>query len=75
MNNHGYVFRIFMSISQLLNVILTNGNSKQTLSGNVGYMAHNRMGKRWKVAEWLINTLIFFHKNHCYRSIDWSEVE
>ena len=45
-----------------------------TVSGEVGYAEY--CGKKWGVvAALIINAIIFWHRNHCYESIEWDEVD
>lgn len=52
--------RIGDALSQLLNVALFNGHPNESLSGRA-----YRTGSSWRV---VIDTLLWFDKNHCFVS-------
>ena len=68
-----YLFRVLMSLSQLLNTIL-GGRVDHTFSGRVGRAAEE--GKTWgKIMAEIIDTLFFFDPDHCARSIERDELK
>jgi len=69
-----YALRILISIDQLFNVLLFNGDEDHTISGMVGYKAFTTKKRRWLIAESIINTIFWLDKNHCYNSIEWDEI-
>ena len=67
-----YVFRVLIALDQFGNALL-GGRPDHTISGRVGYYALKN--KQWALnAERVINTLFFWDKDHCRRSIEWDEV-
>jgi len=74
-NKKSYIFRLMVSIDQLLNVLLLNGSEDHTISGHVGYRALVTHKKKWLYAERFINTLFWFDKGHCRESIEYDEIE
>ena len=70
-----YTLRVVIAVDQLFNVLLMNGSEDHTISGHVGWKAYTTDKKYWKVLERFINGLIWFDKDHCYKSIEWDEVE
>jgi len=69
-----YPLRVVIAVDQFFNVLLLNGNEDQTISGHVGYKAQMSNAYTWRIAEKIINTLIWFDPNHCFNSIEWDEV-
>jgi len=55
-----------MLLSHLLNT-LTGGKHDHSFSARVGYLAHIR-GIGWAIVmAKIIDTMLWFHPNHCYR--------
>lgn len=70
-----YLLRLFIAFDQFLNVLFLNGSEDHTISGHVGYKAMITNKTRWLVAEKIINTIVFFDKDHCRKSIEFDEVK
>lgn len=61
-----YIINILASLSVILNTV-TGGSYRNTFSARVGYQS-NIKNKFWaKTCETVINTILFFDKNHCYK--------
>jgi len=71
---HSYILRLLISIDQFFNVLLLNGNEDQTISGRVGYRSYKTGKWYWLALEKIINTIFFFHDNHCKNSIEFDRV-
>ena len=71
----GYILRLVISLDQFFNVLILNGNEDHTISGRVGYRAHITNKWYWLALQKIINTIFFFDKNHCYKSIEWDRVK
>lgn len=68
-----YLWRVLIAIDQLLNALL-GGRPDHTISGRVGY--HAKQGKRWaRAARFILDRLFWFDPDHCYKSIEWDEVD
>lgn len=68
-----YFKRILILITALFNVLILNGSEDHTTSGRVGYKAKTTNKKRWLLAEKVINTIFWFDKDHCRKSIEEDE--
>lgn len=69
-----YILKLLIVIDAFFNVLIFNGSEDHTISGRVGHKAHTTKKRRWLILEKIINTIFFFDKNHCYKSIEWDEV-
>ena len=69
-----YILRLLISVDQLFNVLLLNGNEDHTISGRVGYMSMSTNKWYWNLAEYLIDKLFWFDLKHCYNSIESDRV-
>ena len=67
-------WRILIAIDQLFNVAFLDGSEDHTISGHVGYMALTTGKKKWLVAEYIINKIFWFDRDHCRNSIELDEV-
>ncbi len=72
---HNYILKLLISIDQFFNVLLLNGNEDQTISGRVGYRSYATGKWYWLVLEKIIDTVFFFDKGHCKKSIEWDRVK
>ena len=54
-----YLVRLFDALSQVLNVLVLNGDANESVSGR----AHRL---EWNTIEALIDTLFFWEPDHCY---------
>jgi len=69
-----WVLRLAIAADQFFNVLLFNGSEDHTISGHVGYNALRLKSRRWLAAQKIINTLFWFDKDHCRKSIEWDEI-
>lgn len=53
-----------------INAIL-GGRITHTISGRVGYNAIKTGHRRYRIGEFIINTLFWFDPHHCFKSINW----
>ncbi len=54
-----YLVRLFDALSQVLNVLVLNGDANESVSGR----AHRL---EWTLAETLIDRLFYWEPGHCY---------
>ena len=66
--------RAAIAFDQFLNVLLLNGSEDHTISGHVGYKAAVVGKWNWLLAEYIINKIFWFDKDHCRNSIEFDEV-
>jgi len=82
----GLPWAVAKSLTQMLSSILFRKEDHST-SGETGYQALKVKkhqldptyqlttdDHKWLIAERFINALFFWDKNHCYKSIEWDEV-
>ena len=62
-----YLLKLWVLVSQTLNVVLFNGDPDMTVSSRCYIQRHK---KYWGVAYDVINRLFFFQDNHCKSSFD-----
>jgi hypothetical protein len=70
-----YFLRVLVGLDQLFNTILLGGSPDHTISGRVGHKAFTTKKWYWLALQGIINKIFFFQDNHCYRSIEWDEVD
>tara|TARA_R110000744_G_scaffold147612_7_gene260586 strand:+ start:1368 stop:1658 length:291 start_codon:yes stop_codon:yes gene_type:complete len=68
-----YFLRVLIILTAAFNVIILNGDEDHTTSGRIGWKAKFTGKKRYLIAEKFINTLFFWDKDHCRKSIELDE--
>jgi hypothetical protein len=69
--------KLFVLLSQLLNVLLLNGSPDETISGRCYRQGVLLGDKRWKKARNVINVIFFWQDDHCrishQKDVDFAE--
>ena len=66
-----YLLRVALAIDQLLNVLIGNGDPRETMSSVAWRMEQE--GRFWGFMRPVIDTLFFFQDNHCQRANEWGK--